>query len=117
MILRHFVLPTYVLILLYVIYHVLDFTLGRTNPSFIPGNVYHNVLASFRAWPIAAVYIAAMGVLGLHLYHGLWSAFQTLGLNRPPTVRWRRGTAAVIAAAIAVGYIAIPVAVLAGVLR
>jgi len=58
-----------------------------------------------------------MVVLGLHLYHGTWSAWQTLGLNRPPTDRWRRGAAAVIAVLIAGAYISIPVAVLAGVVR
>src|SRR6266567_592141 len=106
-----------VLIFLYVVYHLLDLTFGRVNPSFVPGDVYHNVVASLRVWPVAAAYIAAMVVLGLHLYHGTWSALQTLGLNPPPTHRWRRGAAAAIAVLIAGGYISIPVAVLAGVLR
>src|SRR5438876_1030443 len=106
-----------VLIFLYVVYHLLDLTFGRVNPSFVPGDVYHNVVASLRVWPVAAAYIAAMVVLGLHLYHGTWSALQTLGLNPPPTGRWRRGAAAAIAVLIAGGYISIPVAVLAGVLR
>jgi len=106
-----------VLILVYVIYHLLDFTFGRVNPSFQPGNVYHNVLASFQVWPVTAAYVAAMLVLGLHIYHGAWSALQTLGLHRPPTDRWRRGIAGAIAVVIAAGYISIPAAVLAGVLR
>ncbi len=89
----------------------------RVNPSFVPGDVYHNVVASLRVWVVAAAYIAAMVVLGLHLYHGTWSALQTLGLNRPPTDRWRRGAAAAIAVLIAGAYISIPVAVLAGMLR
>jgi len=106
-----------VIILLYVIYHLLDFTFGRVNPAFVPGDVYHNVVASFRLWPVAAFYVASMVVVGLHIYHGLWSAFQTLGLHRAPVVRWRYWVAGVVAAAITVGYIAIPAAVLAGVLR
>src|SRR2546427_231731 len=106
-----------VLIFLYVVYHLLDLTFGRVNPSFVRGDVYHNVVASLRVWPVAAAYIAAMVVLGLHLYHGTWSALQTLGLNPPPTHRWRRGAAAAIAVLIAGGYISIPVAVLAGGLR
>src|SRR2546429_6300134 len=56
-----------VLIFLYVVYHLLDLTFGRVNPSFVPGDVYHNVVASLRVWPVAAAYIAAMVVLGLHL--------------------------------------------------
>src|SRR5438477_1856351 len=106
-----------VIILLYVIYHLLDFTFGRVNPGFVPGDVYHNVVASFRLWPVSAFYIAAMIVVGLHVYHGVWSALQTLGLHRAPTERWRRGAAGVIAAAIVAGYVAIPLAVLAGWLR
>jgi len=68
---------------------------------------------------VSAIYIVAMVVVGLHIYHGLWSAFQTLGWNRPPTFRWRGGggAAAVVAAGIAGGYILIPVAVLAGLIR
>src|SRR2546422_738278 len=93
------------------IYHLLDFTFGRVNPSFVPGDVYHNVIASFRVWPVSAAYVVAMVVVGLHVYHGLWSAFQTLGLNRPPTFRWRRGVAGTVPGLIAVGYIFIPVAV------
>lgn len=106
-----------VIIALYVIYHLLDFTFGRVNPSFVPGDVYHNVLASFRVWPVSAAYGVALVVVGLHIYHGLWSAFQTLGVNRPPTVGWRRAVAGTIAALITVGYLSIPAAVLAGVLR
>ena len=106
-----------VIILVYVIYHLLDFTFGRVNPSFVPGDVYHNVVASFRMWPVSAAYVVAMLVVGLHIYHGLWSAGQTLGVNRPPTVGWRRGVSAVIAVLIAGGYISIPVAVLSGLVR
>ena len=106
-----------VIILLYVIYHLLDFTFGRVNPSFVPGDVYHNVVASFRVWPVSAFYVVAMVVVGLHIYHGVWSALQTLGLHRAPTDRWRRGAAGVLAAATVAGYVAIPLAVLAGWLR
>ena len=106
-----------VLIFVYVVYHLLDLTFGRANPSFVPGDVYHNLVASFERWPVAAAYVAAMVVLGLHVYHGLWSAFQTLGVNRPPTARWRRGAAAVDALLITAGYVSIRVAVVAGMVR
>ena len=106
-----------VIILLYVIYHLLDFTFGTVNPGFVPGDVYHNVLASFHVWPVVLAYVVAMLAVGLHIYHGVWSALQTLGLHRAPVDRWRRGVAGAVAAAITVGYIAIPVAVLTGALR
>jgi succinate dehydrogenase cytochrome b subunit len=105
------------IILAFVIYHLLDFTFGKVNPHFEPGNVYGNVVASFQVIPVAAFYIVAMLLLCLHLYHGLWSMFQSLGIAHP---RWtpllRRG-AAVVAILIAAGNISIPVAVLAGLVR
>lgn len=106
-----------VLIFAYVVYHLLDLTFGRLNPSFVPGDPYHNLVASLGRWPVAAGYIVAVTFVGLHCYHGLWSAFQTLGWNRPPSFAWRRGAAGAIAGAITAGYVAIPVAVLGGVVR
>jgi succinate dehydrogenase / fumarate reductase cytochrome b subunit len=105
------------LLVVYVVYHLLDLTFGRVHPGFVPGDAYGNLVASFQRPVVSAAYIAAMGVLGLHLYHGLWSGLQTLGLHAAPTERWRRGVAGVLAAVIAALYIAIPVAVLAGVVR
>ena len=106
-----------VIIVAYVAYHLLDLTFGAANPSFVPGDVYHNLVASLGRAPVAAAYIVAVATVGLHLYHGLWSALQTLGLNRPPTVRWRRWVAGLIAGLVTAGYVAVPVAVLAGVVR
>ena len=106
-----------IIILLYVVYHLLDLTFGSANPDFVPGDVYHNLVVSFARAPVSAVYIVAVIAVALHIYHGLWSAFQTLGLNRPPTSGWRRGAAAVVAVLIAGGYIAIPLAVLTGAVR
>jgi succinate dehydrogenase cytochrome b subunit len=106
-----------VIIVAYVAYHLLDLTFGAANPAFVPGDVYHNLVASLRRWPVAAAYVVSVATVGLHIHHGLWSAFQTLGLNRPPTYRWRRRTAGIIAGVITAGYVAVPVAVLAGVVR
>ncbi len=106
-----------VIIVAYVAYHLLDLTFGAVNPAFVPGDVYHNLVASLGRWPVAAGYIVAVATVGLHIHHGVWSALQTLGLNRPPTYRWRRGVAALVAGLITAGYVAIPVAVLAGVVR
>jgi succinate dehydrogenase / fumarate reductase cytochrome b subunit len=106
-----------VLILLYVVYHLLDLTFGPANPAFAAGDAYGNLIASLRRPAIAAFYITANAFVGLHLYHGLWSAGQTLGLHRAPTDRWRHGLAGLIAGAITLGYVVIPVAVLAGWVR
>jgi len=102
------------IILAFVIYHLLDFTFGKVNPHFEPGNVYGNVVASFQLIPVAAFYILAMLLLCLHLYHGLWSMFQSLGIAHPRYTPLLRRGAAVVAILIAAGNISIPMAVLAG---
>jgi succinate dehydrogenase / fumarate reductase cytochrome b subunit len=56
-------------------------------------------------------------VLGFHLYHGLWSLFQSLGWNHPRYNRWRRGFAVLFAIVVTAGFIAVPLAVAAGVVR
>jgi succinate dehydrogenase / fumarate reductase cytochrome b subunit len=104
-------------ILLFVIYHVLDFTFGTVNPSFEEGNIYHNVVASFRVWPVAVFYVLAMLAVGLHLFHGIWSLFQTLGWNTARTNRLIRNVATFFALVLTLGNISIPLAVLAGVVK
>jgi len=105
------------IILAFVVYHLLDFTFGTVNPRFQPGNVYGNVVASFQLIPVAVFYIIAMLLLCLHLYHGLWSMFQSLGIAHPRYTPMLRKTAGVVAILIAAGNISIPVAVLAGWVR
>jgi succinate dehydrogenase / fumarate reductase, cytochrome b subunit len=102
------------IILAFVIYHLLDFTFGQVNPHFQPGNVYGNVVASFQLIPVAVFYIIAMLLLCLHLYHGLWSMFQSVGIAHPRYTPMLRRGAAVVALLIAIGNISIPVAVLSG---
>jgi succinate dehydrogenase / fumarate reductase cytochrome b subunit len=102
---------------LYVVYHLMQFTWGNVHPDFRPGDVYHNLVVGFRSWPVVLVYAAAVGALALHLYHGVWSAMQTLGLNHPRYNAYRRTAAGVIAGAVFVGFLSVPVAVLIGVLR
>jgi succinate dehydrogenase / fumarate reductase, cytochrome b subunit len=101
-------------ILLFVIYHVLDFTFGTVNPSYEEGNIYHNVVASFRSLPVAVFYVLAMLAVGLHLFHGIWSMFQTLGLNTRRSNRIIRNLATIFSLALTVGNISIPIAVLFG---
>jgi succinate dehydrogenase / fumarate reductase cytochrome b subunit len=105
------------LVLLYVVYHLLMFTFLTTGPGFSPTDVYANVVAAFHAPAIAGLYITAMLILGVHLYHGLWSMLHTAGFSRPRYHRWRRIIAPIVAVAITLGYILIPVSILSGVLR
>lgn len=106
-----------VLIVLYVVYHLLDLTFGPANPAFAPGDAYGNLIASLSRPAVAAFYIVANAFVGLHVYHGLWSAGQTLGLHRPPTDRLRHAFAGAVAGALTLGYLVVPVAVLAGWVR
>lgn len=102
-----------VIVLLFVIYHLLDFTFG-VFPGFEEGNIYRNVVASFSNPWVSAFYVAGNIALGLHLYHGLWSMFQSLGLNHPKFNEWRRHFATAFAVLITAGNVSFPLAVLAG---
>ncbi len=105
------------LILLYVIYHLMMFTFLQTPQGLSDTDVYGNVVKAFQQPGISAVYIVAMLVLGFHLYHGIWSMLQTLGINHPKLNRLRRVAASVLAVLIAAGYISIPVSVLLGIVH
>jgi succinate dehydrogenase / fumarate reductase cytochrome b subunit len=102
-----------VIILLFVIYHLLHLTFGTVHSNFIPGDVYHNVVAGFQNPLVSAFYIIANIALGFHLYHGLWSMFQSLGWNHPTFNKWRRNFATAFAIIITLGNISMPIAVLA----
>ena len=106
-----------VIILLFVIYHLLHFTTGAAHPDFVPGDVYHNFVTGFRSVPASIVYIVAILALGLHLRHGVWSMFQTLGVSHPRYMAIARAAAWIIAILVVVGNVSFPIAVLAGIVR
>lgn len=102
-------------LLAFVIYHLLHMTFGSVHPQFVAGDPYNNVLIGFENLWVSLFYIIGVIALGLHLYHGLWSATQTFGLNNPKYNRWRRPVALWTAVLISAGYISIPLAVLTGI--
>jgi succinate dehydrogenase / fumarate reductase cytochrome b subunit len=104
-------------LLLFLIYHVLHFTTGQAHPDFIHLAPYHNVTTAFRVWWVSGVYIAAMLALAMHLYHGVWSMFQTLGIEHARVNQARRRLATVIAVLVPLGFVTVPIAVLIGVVR
>jgi succinate dehydrogenase cytochrome b subunit len=109
-----------VILALFVVYHLLHFTFGVVGygpGQFRPLSVYRNVVNGFQVWYVSAFYVAAMVALGLHLYHGLWSTFQTLGVADIRGSGFYRGLAGVVALAVLVGNISVPIAVLAGLIR
>jgi succinate dehydrogenase / fumarate reductase cytochrome b subunit len=105
------------LLLAFVVLHLLHLTFGVIHPRFQPGRVYDNVVLGLRAPAVAAGYAAAAGLLGLHLFHGLWGAVRSLGLRQRTAGSLRRPLVAVLATAVAAGFASVPLAVLAGVLR
>lgn len=107
------------IILAFVIYHLLHLTAGVVQPGgpFIEGDVYHNIVTGFRVWYVSAWYIFSMVLLGFHIRHGAWSMFQSVGFNHPRHTPMLKTAALVLAIAITAGYIAIPVSVMAGVIK
>ena len=108
---------TGIIVLLFLAWHLADFTWGWVNPDFVRGAVYRNLDASLSRLPVAILYIVANIALGIHLFHGVWSLFQSMGWNNPRFNRWRRGLAVAIATVIVVGNVSFPIAVQAGIIE
>jgi succinate dehydrogenase / fumarate reductase cytochrome b subunit len=99
-------------ILFFVVYHLLHLTLGKVHGPFDEHDVFANVVRGFSQWQISAAYVLAMIFLGLHLYHGTWSMFQSIGLTTMRHGIWRRRLASALVIALVVGNISMPVAIL-----
>jgi len=104
------------LVLLFVIYHVLQFDFLVTGPGYEHTNVYRNMVLAFRVPYISAIYILANLSLGAHLWHGGWSMLHTVGISNPRYGILRRIVVPLVAAIITTGFISIPIAALAGAL-
>jgi succinate dehydrogenase / fumarate reductase cytochrome b subunit len=112
-----------VILLFFIIYHIMNLTLGIV--GYGPDGFRHEDAEGFHAYtnvinafsnPLATIfYVIAMLALGLHLYHGFWSMFQTLGLNNYRTDRILRIGAGAVAVLLTLGFIAVPLAVLFGI--
>ncbi len=100
-------------LLAFIVFHLLHLTTGTLHPRFTD-SAYSNVVAGFRVWYVAAFYVLAMIPLAFHMYHGLWSACQTLDINNPRIRDARRPFAAAVAIVVTAGNVSIPIAVLAG---
>jgi len=99
----------------FVVYHLLHFTLGTVLPGFNEHDVYRNFVTGFQVVPVSVAYMAAMVLLGLHLYHGTWSMFQSVGLSQNPKYDfWRRAFATCATLGIVGANLLFPISVLAG---
>jgi succinate dehydrogenase / fumarate reductase, cytochrome b subunit len=107
-----------VTILLFVAWHLLNFSIGKVNVTGGPTNDPYNLLVdSFETWWLTLIYLVAMAMLGAHLHHGTWSAAQTLGLTNNARARHNaKGLGLILALIITIGFSLVPISVLAGVI-
>ncbi len=98
----------------YLIFHLMDLTWGVGGADYTRGEPYQNLVASFQREPVAIVYIIANLLLGIHIYHGAWSLFQSLGWANPRFNDWRRLFSIAFAAVIVIGNVSFPIAVMTG---
>jgi len=106
------------ILLSFIVFHILHFTTGTIDPggTFVEGNVFGNMSETFDSPVFVAIYVGAAGLIALHLYHAFWSVLQTAGWDKPnrnPT--FRRGATAT-AVLVGVGFAAVPLAFLTGIL-
>ena len=104
-------------VFLFVLFHVADLTFGVVNPDFRYGDIYSNMIATFERVPVAIIYVVAILALGVHIWHGTWSLFQSIGVNSPRFNRWRRLLAYGLTGFIVIGNISMPLAVQFGIIK
>ncbi|TDD46837.1 succinate dehydrogenase cytochrome b subunit [Nonomuraea terrae] len=106
-------------ILLFVIWHLLDLTFGVVNPEGFNSTPADRMVSGFDAsrWWVTLIYAVAVVMVGLHLRHGIWSAFQTLGWANRNRYRALRVTAAAVSVVLVVGFLAPPLAITFGVIK
>ena len=107
-----------VTLLLFIVWHLLNFTIGKVNVTGGSNDDPYNLLVdSFDTWWLTLIYLFAMAMLGAHLHHGIWSSLQTLGLTNTARSRARAKTFGLaLAVVIAGGFSLVPIFVLAGVI-
>ncbi len=105
------------ILLLFIVYHLLHFTVGSVHPAFVRGDVYQNVVIGFSSGPVAFFYVLSMVALSLHLFHGVESMLQPLGLSHPKYNGLRSVIGAAFAAVVTVGNLSFPLSVYFGLVK
>ncbi|MFI6284141.1 succinate dehydrogenase [Streptomyces sp. NPDC051018] len=104
-----------IIVALFIVWHILDLTTLTVNENAQPGRPYENVVATFSTWYGNVIYLVAMLAVGLHIRHGFWSAAQTLGAGSATRDRALKAVANGLALVLTAGFVAVPVAVMTGV--
>ena len=105
-----------IILALFIIVHLLHITFGYYVKDWVEGHVYANIYAAFKNPIAVSFYMVAMAALSFHLYHGVWSMFQTLGLVSPDRNSIFRVVAIFSAVIIALGFISVPLSIFFGLL-
>jgi succinate dehydrogenase / fumarate reductase cytochrome b subunit len=105
---------TGIIVVLFVIFHLADLTWGSANPHFVRGDPYNNLFNSFERVPVAIAYIAAMIAISIHIFHGAWAMFNSLGINNPRYNNWKRAFATGFALVILIGNVSMPLLIVTG---
>lgn len=106
-----------VIILGFIIFHLLQFTARLVTPGFDKDlhGAYEMYVLSFQQWWMVLLYAVLIAIVCMHIRHGFWSAFATLGMNTSAAARRNLNILAVfVAVLLYVGFMAPPVAVLTG---
>ena len=108
-----------VTLLLFVVWHLLNFSIGKVNVTGgATDDPYVLLVDTFATWWLTLLYLLAMAMLGAHLHHGFWSACQTLGLTGTARARnLAKSVGVVLAVVIVVGFSLVPLAVLVGIIE
>ena len=116
------------ILLFYVLFHLVHLTFGGQifgggtifgieGYTWEDSNPYNNLIRGFQHWPIVIPYVLGVLALGVHLFHGIWSMFQSIGANHPRYNQYRRDLAIMLAALLTIGNLSFPIAVMAGYLE
>ncbi len=106
-----------VIVGMFIVYHLLHFTVGSVHPDFVSTNPYHNLVVGLANPIVALSYAVAITALAFHLYHGLWSLMQTLGVVRGPLSDLRRPVVGGLTAMVWFGFLVVPAAIQLGIIR
>ena len=104
-----------VIIALFILYHILDLTVGVANPDGTDSTPYDRLVASFQNPFVTTVYVVALVLLGMHLRHGVWSVTQTLGQSNRRRERTVNAVAIAFSVVLIAGYLIVPAAVVFGI--
>lgn len=105
------------LLLAFIIFHILHFTTLDIFPEYERMTVYNRMIVAFRKPLITGFYVLAVLALGMHLYHGAWSSIRTLGLTKGSANPLQRKVPAALAVLVTLGFLVVPIAIAAGLIK